>query len=280
MTVSPASWPRSASPPSGRSSTSARSTRSLLSRHGEQALLQRLPPRLTPRGRPRATPGTLLVTRDASLILADSRYTEQAAHEAPGWELVATTRAYPGGAASAPARPTRSRRSAWRRPVGHARRLGGPGRGGAGCRAARHRRRARPAADPQVRRRGRRHRPACALTDACFAHLVDWIRPGMTEQEVAWSSSASSAPTARRASPSTSIVLAGPRAAMPHGRPSGATIDPGNVLLIDFGCIVDGYRSDMTRTLFVGDVPDDIRRCHDAVREAQAARDRRAAPSA
>ena len=58
---------------------------------------------------------------------------------------------------------------------------------------------------------------------------------------------------------------------MPHGRPSDAHIEPGNVLLIDFGCIVDGYRSDMTRTLFVGDVPDEIRRYHDAVREAQQA---------
>ena len=57
---------------------------------------------------------------------------------------------------------------------------------------------------------------------------------------------------------------------MPHGRPSDATVEPGNVLLIDFGCIVDGYRSDMTRTLFVGEVPDEIRRYHDAVREAQA----------
>ena len=56
---------------------------------------------------------------------------------------------------------------------------------------------------------------------------------------------------------------------MPHGRPSDAVIERGNVLLIDFGCAVDGYRSDMTRTLFVGEVPDDVRRYHDAVREAQ-----------
>ncbi|MEO7295256.1 MAG: M24 family metallopeptidase, partial [Candidatus Limnocylindria bacterium] len=55
------------------------------------------------------------------------------------------------------------------------------------------------------------------------------------------------------------------------GRPSEATIERGNVLLIDFGCAVDGYRSDMTRTLFVGDVPDEIRGYHDAVREAQQA---------
>ncbi|MFP5380096.1 MAG: M24 family metallopeptidase, partial [Vicinamibacteria bacterium] len=43
--------------------------------------------------------------------------------------------------------------------------------------------------------------------------------------------------------------LAGARPAMPHGRPSEASIERGNVLLIDFGCIVDGYRSDMTRTM-------------------------------
>jgi Xaa-Pro aminopeptidase len=58
---------------------------------------------------------------------------------------------------------------------------------------------------------------------------------------------------------------------MPHGVPSDARIERGNVLLIDFGCAVDGYRSDMTRTLFVGDVPDRVERAHDAVREAQAA---------
>jgi Xaa-Pro aminopeptidase len=58
---------------------------------------------------------------------------------------------------------------------------------------------------------------------------------------------------------------------MPHGLPSEATVERGNVLLIDFGCSVDGYRSDMTRTAFVGEVPDHVRRAHDAVREAQAA---------
>ena len=55
-----------------------------------------------------------------------------------------------------------------------------------------------------------------------------------------------------------------------HGRPSDAVVERGNVLLIDFGCIVDGYRSDMTRTMFVGEVSSEIRRYHDAVREAQA----------
>ena len=113
---------------------------------------------------------------------------------------------------------------------------------------------------------------ACALTDACFAHLVEFVRAGHDRARGGVGArGATSAPTAPRASPSSRSSSPAPRAAMPHGRPSDAVVERGNVLLIDFGCIVDGYRSDMTRTLFVGDVPDEIRRYHDAVREAQAA---------
>jgi len=46
---------------------------------------------------------------------------------------------------------------------------------------------------------------------------------------------------------------AGPDAALPHGSPSGREVLIGQVLLFDFGATVDGYRSDMTRTLFVGE---------------------------
>jgi Xaa-Pro aminopeptidase len=92
----------------------------------------------------------------------------------------------------------------------------------------------------------------------------------MTEREVAWELEGFFRSHGAEGLAFDTIVLAGPRAAMPHGRPSDARVEAGNVLLIDFGCMVDGYRSDMTRTLLVGEVPDDIRRYHDAVREAQA----------
>jgi Xaa-Pro aminopeptidase len=108
------------------------------------------------------------------------------------------------------------------------------------------------------------------LTDACFAHLVNFVKAGMTERQVAWELESFFRGNGAEGLAFDSIVLAGPRAAMPHGRPSDAVIERGNVLLIDFGCAVDGYRSDMTRTVFIGEVPDDIRRYHDAVREAQA----------
>ena len=105
----------------------------------------------------------------------------------------------------------------------------------------------------------------------CFAQLADWVRPGISEREVAWDLETYFRTHGAEGLAFEPIVLAGARAAMPHGRPSDAPIHPGNVLLIDFGCAVDGYRSDMTRTLFVGDVPDDVRRLHDAVRDAQSA---------
>ncbi len=214
--------------------------------------------------------GTLLVTRDATLILADSSYTEQATHEAPGWTLVQTT-----GTMHADLPPLLLEHeieslgmeaavvphAAWAALAAAA-----PG-------VELH------AIDDELAPLRLRKTPeevdaigrACALGDACFAHMAEWIRPGMTEAEVAWELEGFFRANGAEGVAFDTIVLAGPRAAMPHGRPSATRVEAGNVLLLDFGCIVDGYRSDMTRTLFVGEVPDDIRRHHDAVREAQAA---------
>lgn len=214
--------------------------------------------------------GTLLVTRDERLILADSRYTEQASVEAPEWTLVQTF-----GATHVDLPPLLLDREIAvlgmeAEVVSHAGwaalAAGAPG-------VELHaideelvplRLRKTPDEVDAIRR-------ACALADACFMHLVEWIRPGMTEAEVAWEIEGYFRSHGAEGPAFDTIVLAGARAAMPHGRPSDARVEAGNVLLIDFGCIVDGYRSDMTRTLFVGSVPDDIRRYHDAVHEAQAA---------
>src|SRR6478752_3183562 len=67
------------------------------------------------------------------------------------------------------------------------------------------------------------------------------------------------------------IVAAGPNGALPHARPSSRRIERGELVVIDFGCIVDGYCSDMTRTVSVGDPGADARHVWDVVRESQSA---------
>lgn len=110
---------------------------------------------------------------------------------------------------------------------------------------------------------------ACRLGDAGFDFLLSAVRPGMTEAELAWELERWFRENGAEALAFDSLILAGPKAAMPHGRPGDVPIEPGNVLLMDFGCQVDGYRSDMTRTVFIGQPRDDHRRIHELVLEAQ-----------
>jgi Xaa-Pro aminopeptidase/Xaa-Pro dipeptidase len=65
------------------------------------------------------------------------------------------------------------------------------------------------------------------------------------------------------------IVAGGPRSAMPHARPTTARFEPGSLIVIDMGCVIDGYASDQTRTVALGKVPDEAKRIFSVVRRAQ-----------
>ena len=67
------------------------------------------------------------------------------------------------------------------------------------------------------------------------------------------------------------IVAAGPNASRPHHEPGDRIIVNGDAVIIDMGASVHGYRSDMTRTVLIGDVGEEIREMHGIVREAQQA---------
>ncbi|OWY61750.1 hypothetical protein B7486_62135 [cyanobacterium TDX16] len=67
------------------------------------------------------------------------------------------------------------------------------------------------------------------------------------------------------------IVASGPNGARPHARPSSRTIVEGDLVVTDFGALVDGYHSDMTRTHAVGEVDETQQRMLDVVAESQAA---------
>jgi Xaa-Pro aminopeptidase len=94
---------------------------------------------------------------------------------------------------------------------------------------------------------------ACAVADRALTSLLPEIRPGVTEAALAlrleWLLRTGGADGLAF----DVTCLAGPEAALPHGSPGERPVLDGAVLLFDFGARVDGYRSDMTRTLFVGE---------------------------
>jgi len=112
---------------------------------------------------------------------------------------------------------------------------------------------------------------ACAVADRALAALLPDIRAGVTERDLAlrleWLIRTSGA----EALAFDIACLAGPEAALPHGSPGDRPGRAGAVLLFDFGAQVAGYRSDMTRTLFVGEPAERDLAVYDLVRRAQAA---------
>lgn len=120
-----------------------------------------------------------------------------------------------------------------------------------------------------------RVRRAVQLGADLFDRAVQVLRPGVKESEVA----AEMEYAARQAGASEmsfpTIIASGARSALPHGRASDQAIAAGSFVVCDFGVILDGYCSDETRTVWVGDGPGnavkDARDAYDAVKEAQQA---------
>ncbi len=216
--------------------------------------------------------GALLVGRDFSLFLADGRYTQQAREEVQG----AQVRITPKGSLPAAAALVRKRRV-----------------GVLGVEAEHMTVQALASLKPLLGR-GTRVRPTSGLVERLrlikdaeeldrlrqavrlgaklFAEVaLPAIHPGITEAEIA----AQIEYVARRAGAEgmsfETIVAAGPRAALPHGRASGSAIPPKGFVILDFGVILAGYCSDMTRTVYVGRPTAAVRRMYEAVREAQQA---------
>jgi Xaa-Pro aminopeptidase len=112
---------------------------------------------------------------------------------------------------------------------------------------------------------------ACAVADRALATLLPEIRPGASEQSLALRLEWLLRTGGAEAVAFDPTCLVGPNAAMPHGSPSDAVVSPGSVVLFDFGAQVDGYRSDMTRTLFVGEPTERDLAVYELVAAAQAA---------
>jgi Xaa-Pro aminopeptidase len=116
-------------------------------------------------------------------------------------------------------------------------------------------------------------RLACEAADAALSDLVErgGLRPGRTEREVARDLEGLMFDHGADAISFETIVAAGPNSAIPHHRPSDAVLADGDFVKIDFGALVAGYHSDMTRTFVLGRAADWQREIYHLVADAQRA---------
>src|SRR5881394_2211743 len=112
-------------------------------------------------------------------------------------------------------------------------------------------------------------RQAIAATEASIAATFSQLAVGMTERDVA---ALLSREMATRGSPGGGLVQFGPSSALPHGGPSAGKLARETVVLIDAGSRVEGYTSDITRTIWFGDAPsDEFKKVYNIVHDAQTA---------
>lgn len=107
------------------------------------------------------------------------------------------------------------------------------------------------------------------FTDDAFNHILDFIKAGRTEREIALELDYFMLKDGAEALSFDTIALAGKNTSMPHGVPSDYKIQQGDFVLMDFGAVYDGYHSDMTRTVCVGSPTDEMKKVYDIVLSAQ-----------
>ena len=109
------------------------------------------------------------------------------------------------------------------------------------------------------------------IAERALEETLPLIRPGVTEQEVAAELIYRMYRYGAECQSFDAIVVAGENSSKPHGVPGPRPIKDGDFVTMDFGCVVDGYCSDMTRTVAVGHASDEMKKIYDLVLQAQLA---------
>ncbi len=110
---------------------------------------------------------------------------------------------------------------------------------------------------------------ACEITDQALADILEKIQVGMTEKEVEVQLKNRMIELGADNTWDRFIVASGPRGAMPHGMASDKVIQKGEMVTFDIGCSYQGYYSDLTRTVAMGEPSDKMKELYDIVKDAQ-----------
>ena len=112
---------------------------------------------------------------------------------------------------------------------------------------------------------------AVAISDAAFDAVAPQVRPGITENEIAWELEKHMRERGSQSLPFDIIVASGPKAALPHAKPGNRVLREGDAVVIDMGARCGGYASDLTRTLCAGKPDEQFRKVYNIVLDAQLA---------
>ena len=112
---------------------------------------------------------------------------------------------------------------------------------------------------------------ASAIADSAFEYIEDIIHIGISEKEVAWEIEKFMREQGSQTIPFEIIVASGPNSALPHAKPSEHAITAGEPIVIDIGARIEGYGSDLSRTICLGSHDDTFNKVYDTVLRAQLA---------
>lgn len=110
---------------------------------------------------------------------------------------------------------------------------------------------------------------ACEFTDNCFEHILNFVKPGITEIDIANEIQSYFKRNGVNELSFEPIVASGENTSKPHAVPSNRKIQQKDIVLVDFGCKFEGYCSDMTRTFFVGEITEEQRNIYNLVLKNQ-----------
>lgn len=114
-------------------------------------------------------------------------------------------------------------------------------------------------------------RKAQEIAEIAFDGILDFIKEGVTEREIAMELERIMMINGSEGVSFETIVLSGKNTSMPHGVPSDKQVKKGEFILMDYGAVYNGYHSDMTRTVCLGEPTEEMRKVYDIVLSAQTA---------
>lgn len=112
---------------------------------------------------------------------------------------------------------------------------------------------------------------ACAIAETVYTEMLDFIKPGVSEREIATEIAYRSRKHGSEGDPFDIIAVSGPRTSLVHGKPSERKVKKNDIILLDFGAKVQGFGSDITRTFCIGKPTKDQKAIYKLVYDAKKA---------